>query len=304
MEASTATVRVTNISPSASQKTGNDFFSFCGKISRLSLSPTVGGDGSLESVVLFESESAAKTALLLTNAMIVDKSIKVEPLPTSKASPPATAHIVDIANKSFDVQDSERSKTSVVASLLAAGYGVGSDTLSKAKEDDDKHMVTQSLKAGVAQVQAKAQEIDAQYHISENVSAVAKQVTSTVVAVDQSLGISKTVTAAVTSAKNATVAAGTVVASKAMANETIATSVKKVQDTASATKAVVTQKIDDLKSETSAQIEARKNATAATTPGAVTDGTTTNNGASTVASNVTSTIAPSVTTTTPAPSAP
>jgi len=272
-------VFVTNISSTAEPRTINDFFSFCGKISRLSLSPTAGGNGTLESVVIFESESAAKTALLLTNAMIVDKSIKVEPLLLSKATPPQSAQINDISNKAFDVQDSERSKTSVVASLLAAGYGVGADTLGKAKEYDEKHMVTQSLKAGAAQVQARAQQIDAQYHISENVSAVSNKVTATVAAVDESLGISKTVAAGYNTAKNTAVAAGTVVASKAMANETIASGVKKVQSTA----ATISQKVDDIKTETSAQIEARK----AASPRSSTSATSTDTSTPTTTSSTT-----------------
>ena len=111
---------------------------------------------------MFETESAAKTALLLTNAMIVDRAIKVEPLLASQAALPASAEVAsaDIKHKAFGgVQDSERSKTSVVASLLAAGYGVGADTLSKAKDYDDKHMVTQSLKQSAATVQVRNDEI-------------------------------------------------------------------------------------------------------------------------------------------------
>lgn len=59
---------------------------------------------------MFESESAAKTALLLTNAMIVDRSIKVEPLLLSKATPPKSAEMApgDIKHKAFDVHDHER----------------------------------------------------------------------------------------------------------------------------------------------------------------------------------------------------
>lgn len=139
----------------------------------------------------------------------------------------------------------------------------------------DKHMVTMSLKAGVAQVQARAHEIDEQYKISENVQALANKVTSTVAAVDESVGFSKTVAAGYNTAKNATVAAGNVVAAKAMSNETIATGVKKVQETAHAATDVVTQKYNELKTETNEQIEARKAAhpqtAAAETPGAPAD---------------------------------
>ena len=104
-------------------------------------------------------------------------------------------------------------------------------------------------------------------------SALLLQVTSTVAAVDESVGFSKTVTAGYNTAKNATVAAGNVVAAKAMSNETIASGVKKVQETATATSNVVSQKYNELKNETNEQIEARKAAqpAAAATPGAAAD---------------------------------
>jgi hypothetical protein len=82
--------------------------------------------------------SAAKTALLLTNAVIVDRSIVVEPLTAAHAPPPADAQMAagDIQHKTFAVDDAQRSKTSVIASLIAAGYSVGTGTLAKAKDYD------------------------------------------------------------------------------------------------------------------------------------------------------------------------
>ena len=61
-----------------------------------------------------------------------------------KISPPFFFELKaeDISQKEFHVADSQRSKTSVVASLAAAGYTVGEDALTKAKAYDEKHMIT------------------------------------------------------------------------------------------------------------------------------------------------------------------
>jgi RNA recognition motif-containing protein len=56
------TVHVKNISSATSEKEVKDFFSFCGKISNLEITPS----GETQSAtVTFEKETAAKTALLL-----------------------------------------------------------------------------------------------------------------------------------------------------------------------------------------------------------------------------------------------
>ena len=69
---------------------------------------TEGGDGAQESEVVFETESAAKTALLLTNAMIVDRPIEVAPL--NEPSHPDSAQMPsdEIQQKNFNVEDAAR----------------------------------------------------------------------------------------------------------------------------------------------------------------------------------------------------
>jgi len=253
-------VFVTNISPSADQGTVNDFFSFCGKITSLSLAATEGGDGAQESVVTFESESAAKTALLLTNAMIVDRAIKVEPLQQAQAPHPEDAQMSsdEIKQKPFNVPDDQRSKTSVVASLLAAGYTVGTDTLTKAKDYDDKHLITLSLQNGAAAVKARALAIDEQYKVSENFQAATTRLQQAVNQIDESYGISQRVSTGYNTAKGVAVATAGVVAAKAMSNETVAAGVKKVQETSAAASQKVGEQYAALSSETAKEIEKRE----------------------------------------------
>eukprot|EP01089_Gocevia_fonbrunei_P014625 TRINITY_DN4049_c0_g1_i1.p1 TRINITY_DN4049_c0_g1~~TRINITY_DN4049_c0_g1_i1.p1 ORF type:complete len:144 (-),score=27.41 TRINITY_DN4049_c0_g1_i1:190-579(-) len=75
-EAINRTVLVTSISLSATSKAVTDFFAFCGTIKSLTLR-TIPGADSQEAIIEFKQEAATKTALLLTNALIVDKPITV-----------------------------------------------------------------------------------------------------------------------------------------------------------------------------------------------------------------------------------
>jgi len=190
-------VFVSNIAPSATEKTVSDFFSFCGKITRLAMRKGVGAGGTHEATVHFETESAAKTALLLTNALIVDRPISVVPYvqPVEAQPAPATETVqqgAEISNKEFAVPDEQRTKTSVVASLLAAGYTLGTDSFAKAKEYDENHHISQQLKAGAEAVKNKVVEIDKQYKISETATNVANATTQKIREVDAQYNISST----------------------------------------------------------------------------------------------------------------
>lgn len=212
-------VYVTNISPNATEKTVSDFFSFCGRITRLTLRG--GAEGSQEAIVVFESDSAAKTALLLTNALIVDRPITVVPyFPAAgeESAEATTTNQATITQRSHAVPDSERTKTSVIASMLAAGYVLGADTIGKARDLDDKHMITLQLKVGAEQIKAKANEIDRQLHISETATAIKTGVVGKAKEVDEKLHITEKVGAAATAVSQQ----ATALAAKANENETIA----------------------------------------------------------------------------------
>jgi len=170
---------------------------------------------------VFETDSAAKTALLLTNALIVDRPITV--VSHSGGAEPevvqaTTGEQVSITDRNHTVPDAERTKTSVMASLIAAGYVLGADTISKARDLDEKHMFSLQLKVGAEQIKAKANEIDKQLHISETATAIKTGVVEKAKEVDEKLHISEKVGAAATVAKQQASA----FAAKANENETIA----------------------------------------------------------------------------------
>jgi len=171
-------VLVTNISASATEKTVSDFFSFCGKITKLFLEKAEGSD-SLSALVQFETESAAKTALLLSNALIVDRPITV--VAYSKSSEghlPAAAPVAEteITVRNFGgLPDEQRSKTSVIISILAQGYVLAEDALDKAKDWDEKHGLIEKAQHALDQIKTKAQELDKKYKITEKISELTQQ---------------------------------------------------------------------------------------------------------------------------------
>merc|ERR1711988_1511315 len=113
----------------------------------------------------FETEAAAKTALLLTNALIVDRAINVVPYSgqleaiqspefsetrtgesastdeeeneTGEGTPLVQTFQQDeLTSREHAVPDEQRSKTSTIASLIAAGYTLGEGTRRRGLEID------------------------------------------------------------------------------------------------------------------------------------------------------------------------
>jgi len=257
-------VLVSNISPNANEKTVSDFFSFCGKITKLYLNKEEGKDTS-SAIIQFETESAAKTALLLTNALIVDRPITVSayiasftPLNTESTTSPNVGTPVDqskISQKDFNgIPDDQRSKTSVIASLLAAGYILTENALDKAKEVDEKTNFSNRAKVTVDQLKVKAHEIDLQYGISEKAVAVTKSITESAKKIDSEFGITEKAVAVATVVKNSAQQGY----QKAQDNATVKKGVESVKSTVEKVSNSVTQTYNDVRTQTNKEIEVKE----------------------------------------------
>jgi hypothetical protein len=250
-------VHVTNISSSASEKTVSDFFSFCGKIDKLFLKKEENGTSS--AVVQFETESAAKTALLLTNALIVDRPITVVPhqvessQTTGKQSPAHDTNRVPdahITQRDFRVPDDQRTKTSVIASLLAAGYVLGQDTLVKAKDYDEKHSISVQAKVAVEVVKTKVHEIDTQYGISEKASQLKQQATEQAKKLDDQYHLTEKATVVKSQVQS--------VATKVTENPTVAKGITTAYGTYESLKTQATTMYNDYKTQVDKAIEEKQ----------------------------------------------
>jgi len=275
-------VLVTNISPAANEKTVSDFFSFCGKISKLYLKKEEGKETSF-AVIQFETESAAKTALLLTNALIVDRPITVAAYETTSPNVSTTTTIpqttgqstpenlgtpveqANITSRDFGgIPDNQRTKTSVVASLLAAGYVLTENALEKAKELDEKTHLSSRAQVAIDQLKVKAQEIDTQLGISEKATMVKNTVTETAKKVDNELGLSEKASMAasvIKSGAQSVVNASQQTFQKAQENATVKKGVENVKSTAQSVSKVVettvkgmNDQFNDIRSETQREI--------------------------------------------------
>ncbi|KAF2076169.1 hypothetical protein CYY_002522 [Polysphondylium violaceum] len=262
------TVFVSNISLKATISSISDFFSFCGKLNNLYLrnNPQT---GSQDAILVFETNSAATTALLLTNALVVDKVIQVVPWNPSMGTideqqlqqqpnlsntiplePQFVSNPEEITHREHPVPDSERSKTSVIASIIAAGYSVGQDAIFKAREVDEEHMISLKLKVGAEAVKAKANEIDNKLHITENATAIKSTIVEKANEIDNRFQISGMFKNAADMISRET----SLFFTKASEDKTIAPIVNKVSSIGTSIK----QQIQEISDETSHAIDEKK----------------------------------------------
>jgi len=175
-------VHVSSIAPAASEKTVRDFFQFCGKIKELEIQTSDDGN-SKEALVWFERGSAAKTACMLSNAMIADQHIQVKYHfdgqfdSSGPSSPQQEQHAQEVAaeatrntsdvkyideDKAAKTGESERKvekqedkpvsqedkpRLSIVAELVAAGYILSEQIQKRAQGLDAKYGVTTTMQS-------------------------------------------------------------------------------------------------------------------------------------------------------------
>jgi len=154
-------VIVTDISAKASEKTVKDFFLFCGKIREFELIKEESSDKQI-AYVAFERDTAAKTALMLTNAVIGDSQITV------KSADDASGGSDDSSNDSLGQED--KPKAAIFAEILAAGYSLQDAILEKGIEFDAKYGFSGVFKQYLAQIQANLKNLDQKFQVTESVT--------------------------------------------------------------------------------------------------------------------------------------
>lgn len=177
---SSTVVHVKNIAPQTSEKEVRDFFSFCGKITSLSVTPASDASDSPQSAtVTFEKETAAKTALLLDNTQLGSSQVQVS----------SAANLDDLAGKQSssasgdtsatdpnDLSQEDKPRSRIVAEYLAHGYTISDNAIQRAIALDNKHGVSNRFTTALVNFDSKvkatdrAKGIDASYGISEKAS--------------------------------------------------------------------------------------------------------------------------------------
>lgn len=94
-------------------------------------------DGTQKAEIVFGTEEAARTACLLSNALIQDQPIFVYQKEDSKIQHPGDP-LKKLADEQEVVTEAKGTATAVINSLLAAGYKLGEEIKKKALEYDGK----------------------------------------------------------------------------------------------------------------------------------------------------------------------
>jgi len=150
------TVHVNNIAGETTEKEVRDFFSFCGKISNLSVSSD--GEKTKSAIVTFEKETAAKTALLLDNTQLGPSQVHVtSPSQADEAGRDETGDAEYVAQ-----EDKPRSR--IVAEYLAHGYAISDKIIERAIALDKQHGVSDRFSKTLA-------DFDRRYRATERAKA-------------------------------------------------------------------------------------------------------------------------------------
>lgn len=152
------TVHVKNIAATTDDKEIKDFFSFCGKITEIKVTPS--SDNTKEATVIFDKETAAKTALLLNNTQLAGSQITV----TSESASEDTGPTTDAERDADEITQEEKPRSRILAEYLAQGYVVGDAAIQRAIELDQKHGVTNRFVTTL-------QGLDAKYHAADRAKA-------------------------------------------------------------------------------------------------------------------------------------
>lgn len=167
------TVHVQSISPQTTEKEVREFFSFCGKITSLSVTPSSEAvDAPKSATVTFEKETAAKTALLLDNTQLGPSQVHVSTASSlediaSKAPASATA-----AGNDDDITQEDKPRSRIVAEYLAHGYTISDQAIQNAIALDKKHGISNRFTAALTNFDSKykatdkAKSVDASYGIT------------------------------------------------------------------------------------------------------------------------------------------
>lgn len=182
-------VHVKNISHKTSEKEVRDFFSFCGKISSISVNSTSDeAEGTKTATVTFEKETAAKTALLLDNTQLGPTQVHVSTdasianaISSAASNAAASASAAVYGTKETteeDITQEDKPRSRIVAEYLAHGYALSDVAIQKAIELDQKHGISNRFTTALAKFDEKyhatdkARGIDASYGVTDKATAI------------------------------------------------------------------------------------------------------------------------------------
>ncbi|KAI7858407.1 hypothetical protein BDC45DRAFT_498277 [Circinella umbellata] len=158
-------VLVKNISLQSNENTVKEFFLFCGKIKEFELTKDDDNEHQV-ALINFERESAAKTATLLSNALIDDCHITAAPY-FSSATPVGEGEEAGHTSEKEAEETSQEAKpkSRIAAEILANGYMLQDQIVAKGLEYDGKYGLSTRITGYLGMLQTNVRSIDDKYRI-------------------------------------------------------------------------------------------------------------------------------------------
>ncbi|KAL2898394.1 Binding partner of ACD11 1 [Bienertia sinuspersici] len=156
------TIEVTTLSPRATEKDVRDFFAHCGAIEHLEIIRS--GEYGCTAYVTFKDAYSLETASLLSGATIVDQRVCItrwgsyvdEYDPFNDASWRRADNSSDMGYQSRAFVSTPGEAVTVTQevfkTMIAKGYDLGKDALTRAKAFDESHQVSATAAAKVAEL--------------------------------------------------------------------------------------------------------------------------------------------------------
>lgn len=151
MSNSDTTVNVSGLSPTTTEQSLNEFFSFCGKIKSIQRSEK-------NATIVFEKESAAKTSLMLDGGTLDNAVIQVAFQASSSgtsSSQTPTSPTVPVGEQD-ELKQEDKPRSAIAAEYLAHGYILGGQAIAKAIALDQKHGISSKFTAYFHKIQERA----------------------------------------------------------------------------------------------------------------------------------------------------
>jgi len=178
-----STVHVENISSKTSEDEIKSFFSFCGKIQSLSVTPT--GNDAQSASVTFEKAAAAKTALLLDNTQLGPNSVQVSSAKSiDEIAGEKSASAEEAKDGDQHIEQEQKPRARIFAEYLAHGYAISDKAIESALAADKQHGVSTKFMNVLnnfdqkTQATQKAQAVDAKLGVTNKAYAAYNSLTT------------------------------------------------------------------------------------------------------------------------------
>ncbi|ANB15101.1 RNA-binding protein Vip1 [Sugiyamaella lignohabitans] len=164
------TITVKGLGPTITEAQISDFFTFCGKVNNVSLTPSADGQ-SKTATVEFARPAAIKTAILLTDSELAGNRVTVEASSDALAAAEkdSLAHETESTtpNHGEDISQEYKPRAVILAEYLSHGYVLGDKVVSHGLELDQKHGISSKFTSFVT-------DLDKKYHIQDKAEATDK----------------------------------------------------------------------------------------------------------------------------------